>query len=143
MQLDNKDEAKFPESQNPKIESESFPPDFENPGSFPCSETKRIKREGLPGLWYLNPIARVMSPQDSEEFMRVVTKRQAEWFRHLTRQFKNGWREVRNQQSSRLQQAFEFDGIIISDGIILPIMDWKRFRVNKNKPRAEIPNHDD
>ncbi|QDT29880.1 hypothetical protein Enr10x_52370 [Gimesia panareensis] len=146
MQIETDHKETDVEPHTPQIESESFSPDFENPGNFPRREANRIKREKLPGIWYLNPVARVRSPKDSEEFMRVVAKRQAEWFRHLTRQFKNGWREARNQESSRFQQAFEFDGIIILDGIVLPIMDWKLFRVDelrkkhtKSKTCTQVP----
>lgn len=124
MRNDTRDNGTSPHRHAPRVVSESFPPDFENPGVFPFAEANRIKNEQLGGIWYLNPIARVHSPEDSEEFAETVAKRPAEWFRHLSRQFRNCWRSVRNQ-ASLWQRAYEFDGVIVVNHSSIPFPVWR------------------
>ncbi len=114
---------------NKSMMVESFKPDFENPGVFPYVEANRIVNEKLSGIWYINQIAVVHSLQDSYELRQEIEKRQREWFRHLTKQFKNGWRRLRNsRETSRWQRGYEYDGVIIFNNTILPYESWKLVR---------------
>lgn len=113
------------------IEFRRFKPNFETPDTFPRLEVARILCEKLPGIWFVNPLARVHAACDSEEFLKEVRKRQAEWFRHLSRQLKNGWRKARDQTSCvypSYNQAFEFDGVIVWRRATLPFSSWIKQR---------------
>jgi hypothetical protein len=126
MKIVNLEELEFPEPRHPKVEVVRFRPDFENPGQFPRQETKRITSEGLPGYWYLNPATRVACAEESDEFVVAVMKAQASWFRILSRQFKSGWRRLR-QQADSWTEAFEFDGVVVREGSVVPVKVWRHF----------------
>lgn len=130
----NIDEIRSGKNDAPPVRITSFRPDFENPDQIPRGETNRILKDKSSGVWYLNPVAKVYSPVDSDQFLSVVMKRQADWFRHLSRQFKNQWRFVRNQ-AGLWEGAYEFDGVIIQQGVVLPFEIWK----GQRQPEKALP----
>lgn len=129
MKTVNLEEFECPGPQQPNVEVVRFRPDFENPELFPRQEVKRIASEGLSGFWYLNPVTRVASPKETEEFLQAVMKAQAAWFRFLSRELKSGWRRIR-QQADYWTQAYEFDGVLVREGSVVPFKLWREFLKN-------------
>lgn len=133
MKTNNKEPGEGPSGPENSIKIKRFRPVFENPDHTPRAEAARILRERLPGIWFINPIARVHAECDSPEFLEVVRKRQGEWFRHLSRQLGNGWRTVKREttcEHPKYNEAFEFDGVIIHKQILMPVERWIYLRTN-------------
>ncbi len=113
-----------PEHANPQIKSVRWRPDFEHPESRPKSEALAIKKERRPGIWYVNPVGTVHASEDSEDFLKAVHKKQREWYRHLSRQFKNGWRRAKRAEKDLWKLAYEYDGIVVINVVILRFEAW-------------------
>ena len=121
------------------VEITSYRPDFENPDHIPRNEAATIVREKLSGIWFINPIGKVHATCDSPEFLEAVLKRQADWCRHLSRQFKNGWREMRNRtpcSPPSWDGAYMFDGVIVAGPLVLPFEIWKVQRLRDSNIRT-------
>lgn len=124
MSRSTKGDSEYRDDQSTVIRCRRFPVDFGDLGRLSEQESARIVREKRPGVWYLNPVCEVFAEEDGPKFRKVVMKRQAEWFRLLSRQFKSQWRKVR-EQCSAMQRAYEFDGVVIVEGARLPFDTWK------------------
>ncbi|WP_437191091.1 hypothetical protein [Planctomicrobium sp. SH527] len=117
-----------PEHAKPQIETVSRRPDFEHPESRPKSEALAIKKKRRPGIWYVNPVGTVYAAVDSADFLNAVRKKQREWFRLLSRRFKNGWRSERKKASTE-ELDYGYDGVIILKGMILRLKWWSKQRL--------------
>jgi len=113
------------DDQKSNIEIRKLKPDFEDPGMAPRKEAAHIRKNELSGYWYLNPLFIVYSPEDSEEFARAIQKCQAGWYRLLSKELKNGWRYQKNQEQNQMIVAFEYDGVIIQNGTLIPFSSWQ------------------
>lgn len=113
-----------PEHAKPRIKTVRWRPDFEHPESRPKSEAHSIKKERRPGIWYVNPIGTVHASEDSGDFLKAVRKKQRGWYRLLSRQFKNGWRLAKKEEEDLWKLAYEYDGVIVLNGMILRVKWW-------------------
>ena len=132
---DTKTKIKKPK---PQINSVSWPPDFEAPGLLCLEEANSIKNERRPGIWYVNPVGTVHASVNSEEFARAVKKKQAEWYRLLSRQMKNGWRRQKRIENNSWRVAFEYDGVVVYNSTILQLRWW--YSLKKEDPTLPITN---
>lgn len=112
----------------PQIKVVRWRPDFECPGVLPFDEAQAIKSERQPGIWYVNPAGTVHASEDSTDFQEAVLKKQREWYRHLSRQFGNGWRRER-KNASTVELDYGYDGVIILKGMILRFEWWSKQRL--------------
>lgn len=117
-----------PEHAKPQIRTVRWRPDFECPGVLSFDEAQAIKKERRPGIWYVNPVGTVHASKDSEDFLNAVRKKQREWYRLLSRQFKNRWRRERREASIE-ELNYGYDGVIILKGIILRLELWSQERL--------------
>ncbi|MBR9802336.1 hypothetical protein GYB59_11880 [bacterium] len=117
-----------PEQAKPQIQTVRWRPDFETPGVIPYDVAQTIKSERRPGIWYVNPVGTVHASVDSADFLNAVRKKQREWFRLLSRQFKNRWRRERREASIE-ELNYGYDGVIILKGIILSLELWSKERL--------------
>lgn len=127
MNASNIESGERPTGQANLIKTARYRPDFENPDDIPRKEAARIVREKLLGIWFINPIGSVHSSCDSPEFLDAVRKHQAEWFRLLSRQFGNGWRGKKERATCErpsYDAAYEFDGVVVCQQVILPFAIW-------------------
>lgn len=127
-----------PEQAKPQIKTVRWRPDFEHPESRPKSEAHSIKKERRPGIWYVNPVGTVHAFEDSEDFLKAVRKKQREWYRLLSRQFKNGWRRAKRGEEDLWKLAYEYDGIIVINGVILRFEAWDYTRRNGPLARKRV-----
>ncbi len=117
-------ENDFVDEQTINIEIREIKPDFEYPGMAPQKEAARIRMNKLSGFWYLNPLFVVYSPENTMQFEAVIQKCRAGWYRLLSMQFKNGWRYQKNQEANPMIVAFEYEGVIIQNGTLIPFSTW-------------------
>ncbi|HWL10938.1 MAG TPA: hypothetical protein VNQ76_21195 [Planctomicrobium sp.] len=123
-----------PEQAKPQIQTVRWRPNFETPGVIPYDVAQTIKSERRPGIWYVNPVGTVHASVGSADFLNAVRKKQREWYRLLSRQFGNGWRRAKRGEEDLWKLAYEYDGIIVINGVILRFEAWDYNR--RNVPRA-------
>jgi len=69
------------------------------------------------GCWYLNPMFMVSCLEATRGFLRVVRKRQREWFRVLNRQFGSAnWRKQMRAMPNALDRRMTFSGLLFVQG---------------------------
>tara|TARA_R110002072_G_scaffold303090_1_gene493166 strand:+ start:8778 stop:9191 length:414 start_codon:yes stop_codon:yes gene_type:complete len=117
-----------PEQAKPQIQTVRWRPDFETPGVIPYDVAQTIKSERRPGIWYVNPVGTVHASVDSADFLNAVRKKQREWYRLLSREYKSGWRRVRKKASIE-ELNYGYDGVIILKGMILRLELWSKERL--------------
>lgn len=130
-----------PEQAKPQIQTVRWRPDFETPGVIPYDVAQTIKSERRPGIWYVNPVGTVHASEDSEDFLNAVRKKQGEWYRLLSRRFKNGWRRAKRGEEDLWKLAYEYDGIIVINGVILRFEAWDYTRRNRSLERKRVTTH--
>ena len=126
---------------NTSVRIEEFKPDFEDLIALPMLQIYEIgQQEKEPGqqsgIWYLNPVRRVFSPLESNDFVLAVAKCQEAWFSLLSKQVGKGWRHVRKQERNRRARALEFDGVIFTGEEILTFEVWRE-KLKANTPEKE------
>ncbi len=105
------------------ISLEELTPNFDCLGYAAFERFVQIREQQLPGYWYLNPITCLNFSTPSPDVQRLISKRQAAWFRVLSRQFKNSWRLMRKRANAR-EKDFEYDGFVVWGKARLSMSQW-------------------
>ena len=100
--------------------------DRNDPSEIVDKELNRLGDALKTGCWYLNPMVKVYSSEPTQFFLGVARKRQREWFRELSRQFRSGWRRLMDITTDLYQRRTGFTGILFIKGdVIDPRKQWQ------------------
>ena len=101
--------------------------DWNDPSETVENEIRCIGGRFQQGCWYLNPMFRVACPKLTRGFIGVFRKRQKQWFRELSRQFRSAnWRRLMQVTKNVRQRRTTFTGILVIEGqVIDPRTQWR------------------
>jgi len=116
------------------------PPDFEQLGQQTAETVVRVLSGScgkIPRCFYANPVVLVTAEHATDEFFRVVRKRQGEWCQRFkqvfgrrstrrTRDWLPGGGGSQSKTARYHERVYAFTGVLLVEGTPVPSRDWPK-----------------
>ena len=94
--------------------------DWNDPGESVEKVLQSLGTQVQKGCWFVNPVCCVHSAEATRELFGEIWKRQREWFRVLSRQFRSAnWKKLMEVSRDVPQRRMSYTGVLLIQGKVI------------------------